>query len=350
MNRRLLLQLGAGAGLFGIAACSPARRAAQPQARGYLIFSTNEISGDLSVIDGETRKVLRTVPLGKRPRGVRVSPDGGTLYIAMSGSPIGGPGVDESKLPPPDKSADGIGVFDIASLTLQRTIRGVSDPEQLAPTADGKLVLASQDTNKAVILDARTGGVVAQVDVGDEPEGVAVSPDGRFAYVTAESADMVDVIDLARDARLREVKVGSRPRSVLFSADGSRAYVTGEGDRSLTVLDGRDHAVVGRLVFPNPDYKPMGLAMSADGSRLYLTTGRGGDLASVKLPELTVDKTVKVGARPWGVAVSPDGRFIFTANGPSNDLSVVDVASFQMVQKIPVGTRPWGVAVASKPK
>ena len=41
--------------------------------------------------------------LGKRPRGIRVSPDRTQLYIALSGSPISPPGVDESKLPPPDR-------------------------------------------------------------------------------------------------------------------------------------------------------------------------------------------------------------------------------------------------------
>lgn len=75
---------------------------------------TNEVSGDLRVIDSGTRKVIATVPLGKRPRGIHASPDQKTLYVALSGSPIAGPDVDKSTLPPPDKSADGIGVFNVA--------------------------------------------------------------------------------------------------------------------------------------------------------------------------------------------------------------------------------------------
>ena len=43
--------------------------------RGYRVLVTNERSGTLSVIDGATRKVVATVPLGKRPRGLKVSPD-----------------------------------------------------------------------------------------------------------------------------------------------------------------------------------------------------------------------------------------------------------------------------------
>src|SRR6516162_9936760 len=67
---------------------------------GYRIYISNEKSGDLSIIDSTTQTVIATTPLGKRPRGIHASPDGKTIYVALSGSAIGGPGVDESKLPP----------------------------------------------------------------------------------------------------------------------------------------------------------------------------------------------------------------------------------------------------------
>src|SRR2546428_9827801 len=87
-------------------------RSAAPSTR---IYVTNEASGDLSVIDAASQSVIATIPVGKRPRGIRVSPDKSTLYVALSGSPVAGPGVDESTLPPPDRNADGIGVVDTAS-------------------------------------------------------------------------------------------------------------------------------------------------------------------------------------------------------------------------------------------
>jgi YVTN family beta-propeller protein len=114
------------------------------------------------------------------------------------------------------------------------------------------------------------------------------------------------------------------------------------------MIDGRTHAILGRLVLPDPEAKPMGLALSPDGGHLYVTTGRGRQLVSVKVPELTIEKSVEVGPRPWGVTVSPDGHSIFTANGSSNDVSVVDAATFQVIQKIPTGERPWGVAVTGR--
>ena len=51
------------------------------------IYVTNEVSGDLSVIDSGNYNLLSTVPLGKRPRGIHPSPDHKTIYVALSGSP-----------------------------------------------------------------------------------------------------------------------------------------------------------------------------------------------------------------------------------------------------------------------
>src|SRR4051812_25502195 len=65
--------------------------AAVARAEGYLIYVTNERSGDLTVIDGETRKPVGTIPVGKRPRGIIASHDGKYLYVALSGSAISGP-------------------------------------------------------------------------------------------------------------------------------------------------------------------------------------------------------------------------------------------------------------------
>src|SRR5262249_46326350 len=60
-------------------------------APSHEIYVTNERSGDLTIVDGDTLKVETTVPLGKRPRGIEASADGAYLFVALSGSPIQGP-------------------------------------------------------------------------------------------------------------------------------------------------------------------------------------------------------------------------------------------------------------------
>src|SRR5262245_50672553 len=108
-------------------AAPPAAPAAPPAPPAVRVFVTNEASGDLSVIDAATQTVIATAPLGKRPRGIKASPDGKLLYVALSGSPNAPPGTDESKLPPPDRSADGIGEVDADTYKVRRVIHAGND-------------------------------------------------------------------------------------------------------------------------------------------------------------------------------------------------------------------------------
>src|SRR6478735_3186981 len=87
------------------ASCVAISEARAAESADYLVYVSNERSGDVTIIDGATNEVLATVPVGKRPRGIHCSPDGKQVYIALSGSPRMGPGVDRERAQA-DKSAD----------------------------------------------------------------------------------------------------------------------------------------------------------------------------------------------------------------------------------------------------
>lgn len=340
MTRRTWILASGAAALAGCAR----ERGGQPG--GYRIYVTNEASGDLSVIDSATHEVVATVKLGKRPRGIHASPDGSTIYVALSGSPFAPPGVDESTLPPPDRSADGIGVVDARRNQPRRVIRCGTDPEQFDLTRDGSfLYVSNEDSATASLVDLRSGTVVASIPVGEEPEGVTISPDGRFVYVTAENEGAVYVIETASNRVVKNFKAGLRPRSVAFLEDGSRAYVTAENDGTVTVVAATTHEPLRTIALGGREVKPMGLALSPDETKLYVSTGRFHKVFVIDTASDKVIDSFEVGERPWGIAVSPDGKTLYTANGPSNDVSVIDLATRTVTRKVKVSERPWGVLV-----
>ena len=102
---------------------------------GPYLFVSNEDGNDVTVIDTKTDSVVATLEPGQRPRGVRVSPDGKTLIVAVSGSPKGGPGVDEKTLPPADRSKDGIALIDLSTGKKTANLPGGIDPESFAVSA-----------------------------------------------------------------------------------------------------------------------------------------------------------------------------------------------------------------------
>ena len=344
----LLCLLFIGDAVAAMSAGPPAAARARAPATSH-IYVTNERSGELSVIDAATHDIVATVALGKRPRGMQFSPDGSTLYVAISGSPIDGTASGNVTPPAADLRADGIGVVDLETHRLVRVLRGVSEPGQLAVGADGRrLYVASQDTGTTVVLDASDGRLLSTLTVGHQPEGIALSPNGRWVYVASEAEDELTVIDTRDDSVAGAINVGARPRNVLFSAHEPVAYVACEDGATVDVIDTRLHRVTGRIPIPGKGAAPMGMALSADGRTLYVATGRGKTLVAVDTATRTATAAIEIGPRPWGVTISADGKRLYSANGPSNDVSVVDLGSMTVQRRIAVGQGPW-TAVTRRP-
>lgn len=330
------------------AAPSPGQRAAPS---GELAYVTNEDSQNLSVIDTRTDSLIATIPVGTRPRGVKVSPDGRTVYVALSGSPKCPPSMPDAECEKlkADKTKDGIAEVDVIGRRVRRVLPGGSDPEQFDISHDGsRLYISNEDAGTASLVDLKSGTIDTTVSVGAEPEGVRISPNGKLVYVTAESDTSIRVLDAATGAVKARIKVDRRPRDVAFTPDGKRAYATAEVGGTVSVIDVANNKVVATIPLPK-DAKPMGVRVSPDGERVYVATGRGGTVVVIDPASNKIVGSVKVGQRPWGIAFTSDGTKLYTANGPSNDVSVVDTKTLQVVKTIPVGKIPWGVAIGPSP-
>jgi len=348
--------LVAVAGFFG--------SAANASSAGYQIFVSNEKSGEVTVISGGDFKVVSTFPVGKRPRGIHASPDGKTVYVALSGTPIEPPpqldangnpilkknSDDDNEKEKSDKSADGIGLVDVAQKKMLRKIPAGSDPEQFALSPDGKRIyIANEDVSAATVLDAASGKALTFVPVGREPEGVGVSPDGKLCYVTCETAGDVYAIDAQSFKVIGHFQVHPRPRSVAFLPDGSRAFIPSESVGELNVIDTARQEVLKVIALPKGS-RPQCLRVSADGKKIYASTGRAGTVCVLDANSCQVLNEIKVGARPWGIELSPDGKYLFSANGPSDDVSVVDLAAEKEIARVKSPGGPWGIAVAPEAK
>src|SRR6266852_7340456 len=98
----LLLAVAGGARTAPLLAADRA-----PSSRVYV---SNEASDDVAVLEND--ELVARIAVGKRPRGLKLGPDG-RLYVAVSGSPSAGPGMRDEDLPPPDRAQDGIAVVDL---------------------------------------------------------------------------------------------------------------------------------------------------------------------------------------------------------------------------------------------
>ena len=131
------------------------------------IYVSDEDRGEVVVVAGSPVHVVRRIGVGKRPRGLKISRDGKRLYVALSGSPKGGPGADRSKLPARDTDADGIGVVDLGSGKLVKIHPSGPDPEAFDESNDGRrLYISNEETAELSVLDLAAGEVVKRIAVG----------------------------------------------------------------------------------------------------------------------------------------------------------------------------------------
>ena len=200
------------------------------------------------------------------------------------------------------------------------------------------------------MVDTQTDEVLAQIDVGVEPEGMAVSPDGKWAVNTSETTNMLHWIDTSTQQLVDNTLVDQRPRHVEFDKDGQRLWASAEIGGTVTVMDVEAREILKVLRFEikgvHPDkVQPVGVKLTDDGKYAFVALGPANHVAVVDAKTYEVLDYLLVGRRVWHMAFTPDQKRLLTTNGVSGDVSVIDVASLKVSKSIKVGRYPWGVVV-----
>jgi YVTN family beta-propeller protein len=215
-------------------------------------------------------------------------------------------------------------------------------------SADGKSLFFSQDDNHVVIanVNPETGLLTNGQSVelpgppadgrpyhnakSINPGGIAVSGDGKRAYVALNVVNTLGVIDLAASPAklMAQIPVGNAPNSVVIH--GKYAYVSNEGGRPATSGDFTNYSD--------------GTPIVVDRKDSFAITG------TVSVVDLSAGKEVralKVGLHPAGMTVS--GSNLYVANAYSDSLSVIDLNTHEVVRTINLSVPIAGGAFGSGP-
>lgn len=152
----------------------------------------------------------------------------------------------------------------------EKRFRGATSSQPLAMDADGEVLLSvNPDNNSVTVFDIRRGDARrrGETAVGAEPSGVAVTPDGKKAYIANTVSGTVTVAKLRLESsqplRVEEqIPAGTEPWGVAVTPNGEKIYVTNARSNNVTVIDTRKDQVVATIpVGP----EPRGLAITNDG-------------------------------------------------------------------------------------
>jgi YVTN family beta-propeller protein len=337
------------------------------------IYTANQDSNSVSVIDGSTNTVVTTIPVGSHPHGVAVNPSTNRVYVAN---------YDSGNVSVIDGSSDGVltaipvGLHPYAVTVDPATNRiyasnhdsgtgtyvvsvidGVTNSVLASiPTGDYKPegVAANPTTNRiyaavsayyqvgnVLVIDGSTNTVVATIPVSDTPYEVAVNPVTNRIYVTDVHWQTTTVIDGETDTITGGLTLGAHPYGVAVNLASNRVYVTESGDDDIESIDGSTNQRV--ATFPTAD-NPSAIAVNPSTNRIYVANS-GSDSVSVIYDSINPVTTIPVGAAPRGIVVNPGSNRVYVANEDSSTVSVIDAVSNSIVTTIPVGRYPRYVAL-----
>ncbi|MCS6976976.1 MAG: beta-propeller fold lactonase family protein [Gemmatales bacterium] len=292
------------------------------------LFTANQGTGTVSVVETATGKIVAEVPCGEKPSALALSPDDRLLLVSNTWS------------------------GDVAAFRFDVT--------------DGSLHLHRK------------------VRLGFEPRGVVISPDGREAYVALTTAGTVGVLSLPDLTVQAQIEAGRWPRYLALSPDGKRLAVGCSGDGGVAVLD-----VVNRRKLFLEDFLGLNLGqmqVSRDGQYVYFPwmiyrqnpiTPRNiqigwvlaSRIARVRLDDkarreaIALDPQGQAVSDPHGLALSPDEKWLVCAasgthellvfrleglpfqdyGGPGDHIDVLLLQDRERFFRIPLGGRPMFV-------
>lgn len=323
----LVAALGAGACSSSLGTGSAVQAdTAQPQVNAYVANANNST---VAVIDTASNTITATIPVGRAPVSLALTPNRAFLYVVNDG-------------------ANTVSVVDTATNAVVATVPVGSAPFAIAMSPSGALAyVANLRGNSVSVIDTATNTVVATVPVGRNPEGVAITPDGAFVYVTNDSDNNVSVIDTATLTVVTTVPAGRLPGPVAVSPDGTLVYVgifVSPGVGGISVISTATNTVTATV---NVGNQPFGIAFTPSGAFAYVANFVGSSVSVIDTATTTVVATISSGAArtPAADAVTPDGAFVYTANFNSNNVSVIDTATNTITTVIPGLVGPEGIAI-----
>ncbi|WP_445167342.1 beta-propeller fold lactonase family protein [Mycolicibacterium sp. Dal123E01] len=215
------------------------------------------------------------------------------------------------------------------NLTLVGDPIGVGgDPEAVAVSPDGRYVYVTNEDGYLSIIDTHSNNSIRTVNTGNDSISVAVH--GNFAYVTNRGSNSVSVINMSNlgdpnfQPQAINVGVGSAPFGLAVTPNGKFVYVANSGDGTVSVIDARNNSVIDQI---HVGGNPTAIVVSPNGTRVYVTNTDGG-MSVIDTASNVVKGTIAVYGG-YGVAVSPDNKYVYvTANG----VSAIDVTTGVVTQ------------------
>jgi YVTN family beta-propeller protein len=291
---------------------------------GKQIYAVNPFRSNISIIDATTNQIVRTIPFGNVrdavPGVLALSPDGAQLY-----------GVDTGR--------DQLEIISVEQSRVIASVKVGRNPTGLAVSPDGgRVYVLNEGSSTVSVVDPKADQVVATIPFeGSRLRDLVLQPDGSRLYVSTvppstgspqpPMSGRVAIINTAKNQVTGSLRVSNQPQSLAISPDGQRLYVahSDPASRQIDIIKLHGQAREGGLAggFSSA------MALSPDAKRLYVVSSEFNQLVAVDTSNSQVLVIAPPANQPFALAASPDGRRLYLADLGRKTISVLVATTLQ---------------------
>jgi YVTN family beta-propeller protein len=217
-------------------------------------------------------------------------------------------------------------------------------PDSIAITPNGRRAVVTNFLGESVtVIETATRKPVGTISLGARPVQVAITPDGKTAYVTAEEGERVFVVNVETAKSATPIGAGAFTSAVAVNPAGTRAYV-GVAPEELQQVETGTGKVVGSPI--EIGGLPVAIVFSPDGKTAYVVAKGLSGIAVVNTERGKVEREIPLTDEPASIAVSPDGRRLYATSETAGTVTVAETATNQTAgSPIVVGGTPGEIAL-----
>ena len=289
----------------------PLNIAVSPSKKWVAVTNNGQSTQSIQLIDVKKEKQLDEVVIGKSWYGLKFSSDEKYLYAS---------GGNDNRILKYEIVNNKLKLRDSIALGLQW-------PEKISPAgfdmddARQLLYVVTKENNKLYVVNLKSKQKIDSLVLGGEGYTCLLSPDKKILYISCWGCNKIVAFDTWKKRITREFHVGDHPNEICLSKNGKYLYVANANDNSVSIINLKTEQVVETLnaaLYPNSasGSTTNGLALSEDEKTLFIANADNNCIAVFDISKPGQSKSkgfIPVGWYPTNVKVI--GNKIFVANG-----------------------------------
>jgi len=297
-----------------------------------VLLVLNKSENTIAFVDPISLRILGKANTGVGPHEVAVAPDGRIAYVVNYGAQSPG---------------NSLSVIDILNRKELRKINlgEYKRPHGIAVTKDGKHLVVTCEENQAVlVIDLKTEEIVKVLKTHQELTHMLVlSPDMEWIFTANIRSGTVTAIHIP-SASIHQIPVGQGPEGIDISPDGKEVWVANRAGDDLAIINVRSLEV--DTILPTGEF-PIRLKFTPNGKIVLVSNAREGSISFFDTEKRKEIARIDTGTVPIGILIHPDGKRVFIANSRDDQVSILDLKKRKVIETIRPGKTPDGLGWAN---